>query len=149
MSIRRHIAPPHDPATVAGAGEPVRAHTRAGFTMVEVIIAIVILAVGVLGMAGTTAFVVRQITLADLMTERAAAFQTTIEKVQALDYDDVSFGTDSVGIFAVKWTSSNVTAQVKDVTIITAGPGLDGSGGFYGIGPQVLDTFSFYVLRGR
>ena len=41
--------------------------------MVEVIIAITILTVGVLAMASTTAFVVRQTTFADLMTERAAS----------------------------------------------------------------------------
>jgi prepilin-type N-terminal cleavage/methylation domain-containing protein len=75
--------------------------SRAGFTMIEVIIAITVLAVGVLGLAGTTAYIVRQVTLADVMTERTAALQTVIERVQAMPFDSVSAGSDSVGSFAV------------------------------------------------
>ena len=71
-----------------------RIHRGAGFTMVEVIIAIVVLAVGVLGMAGTTAYIVRQITLADVMTERAVALQSVIERLQATPFASVGTGAD-------------------------------------------------------
>lgn len=77
---------------------------RKGFSMVEVIIAIVVLAVGVLGFAGTTAYIVRQVTLADVMTERSAALQSTIERLQAMDFDSVGYGSDSVGVFGVSWS---------------------------------------------
>lgn len=119
---------------------------RGGFSMVEVIIAIVILAVGVLGLGSTTALIVRQITLADLMTERAAAFQTIIDRVQSLPYDSVTAGTDSVGIFAIKWDAVADGAQNKIVTIVTVGPGLGGSA-FPTNNPQATDTFTFRVLR--
>lgn len=119
---------------------------RAGFSMVEVIVAIVILTVGVLGLAGTTAFVVRQTTLGDLMTERAAAFQTIIDRVQSLPYDSVTSGADSVGVFAVSWTSVDDGAQNKIVTIVTVGPGMGGTA-FPMSDPQVADTFEFRILR--
>lgn len=45
-----------------------RSDRRAGFTIVEVLVAIEILAVGLLGMAGTTMLMVRQTTLADVTT---------------------------------------------------------------------------------
>ena len=114
--------------------------------MVEVIIAMVILVIGVLGLAGTTAFVVRQITLADLMTERSAAFQTIVDRLQSLPFDSVSSGTDSVGIFAVTWDAVLDGPQNKVVTIVTVGPGLGGT--TIPINdPQVTDTFQFRVLR--
>lgn len=118
---------------------------RAGFTVIEVIIAMVILTVGVLGLAGTTAFLVRQVTQADLMTERVAAFQTIIDRLQSLPYDSVTAGTDSVGIYAVAWTSVNNGSQNKTVTIITTGPGTRGAPPQND--PQVVDTFTFKVLR--
>lgn len=119
---------------------------RGGFSLIEVIIAIVILTVGVLGLAGTTAYIVRNITYADLMTERAAAFQTIVDRIQSLPFDDVGSGTDSVGIFAVTWTSALDGPQNKIVEIVTVGPGVTRESAPAN-NPQVVDTFSFRVLR--
>lgn len=119
---------------------------RGGFSLIEVIIAIVILTVGVLGLAGTTAYIVRNITYADLMTERAAAFQTIVDRIQSLPFDDVGSGNDSVGIFAVTWTSTLDGPQNKIVEIITVGPGVTRESAPAN-NPQVVDTFSFRVLR--
>jgi prepilin-type N-terminal cleavage/methylation domain-containing protein len=118
----------------------------AGFSMVEVIIAIVILAIGVLGLAGTTAYIVRNVTLSDLMTERSAAFQTVVDQLQSLPFDSVGSGTDSIGVFAVRWTSTLDGPQNKVVTIITVGPGLARSP-VPSNDPQQADTFEFRVLR--
>jgi len=125
----------------------IRKVDRGGFTIVEVVISIVILAVGVLGLAGTTGYIVRQITLADLMTERAAAFQTTIDKIQSRPFASLSSGSDSVGVFRVTWTAVEAGPQNKMVTIITTGPGLDRNSPFPALGPTVVDTFRFRVLR--
>ena len=130
------------------AETPARRHTRGGFSMVEVIIAMIILTVGVLGLAGTTAFIVRQVTLSDLMTERAAAFQTVVDRLQSLPYDSVGSGSDSIGIFATTWTSVASGGQNKIVTIITTGPGMTSvAGGAPFNAPQVVDTFTFRILR--
>lgn len=120
--------------------------SRAGFSMIEVIVSIIILAVGVLGLAGTTAFVVRQVTLGDLMTERAAAFQTIVDRLQSLPYDSVASGSDSIGIYATTWTSVADGPQSKIVTIVTVGPGL-GATPTPTNNPQVVDTFVFRILR--
>jgi len=120
--------------------------SRAGFSMVEVVVSLVLLTVGVLGLGGTTAHVVRQITLSDLMTERSAAFQTTIDRLQSLPYDSVDSGADSVGIFDIVWTSVPDGPQNKIVTIVTTGPGLGGPG-FPTNDPAAVDTFQFRILR--
>ncbi|MDH3424782.1 MAG: prepilin-type N-terminal cleavage/methylation domain-containing protein [Gemmatimonadota bacterium] len=125
-----------------------RRHARGGFSMVEVIIAMIILTVGVLGLAGTTAFIVRQVTLSDLMTERAAAFQTVVDRLQSLPYDSVAAGADSIGIFEATWTAVADGGQNKIVTIVTTGPGMTSvAGGAPFNAPQVVDTFTFRILR--
>ena len=118
---------------------------RGGFTIVEVIIAMIILTVGVLGLAGTTAYFVRQTTLSSLMTERSTAFQTILDRLQSQEYDSVTAGTDSVGIYLVRWTSTNNGSQNKTVTLITVGPGTRGAPPRSD--PQVVDTFQFRLLR--
>ena len=65
-----------------------------------------------------------------------------------MPYDSVGPGTDSVGIFAVTWTSTAMGGQNKMVEIITTGPGMSSSGGAAPFSaPQVVDTFTFRVLR--
>lgn len=120
--------------------------SRGGFSLIEVIIAMMILTVGVLGLAGTTAYIVRNVTYADLMTERAAAFQTIVDRIQSLPFDSVGSGSDSVGIFAVTWTSALDGPQNKIVEIVTVGPGILRANIPLN-NPQVVDTFSFRVLR--
>ena len=122
--------------------------SRSGFTMVEVIFAIMILAVGLMGMAGTTAMVVRQVTLADLTTERSAALQTTLEELRARPFDNLIDGADSVGIYQVSWSVTKPTGQWAVVEIVTTGPGLAPSaGGNLLMMPSVPDTFSHRILR--
>lgn len=121
---------------------------RGGFTMVEVILAIVVLAFGLLGMAGTTALVVRQVSLADIATERSAAVQTTIERLKALPFDSVLSGSDSVGIFNVQWTVVQPDNQWKNVQVVTFGPGMtSSSGGFPMLTASVPDTVDYRIIR--
>ena len=117
--------------------------------MVEVIAAIVILTIGVLGLAGTTAYVVRQVTLSNVVTQRAVALQSVIERVQAMPFDNVGSGSDSVGNYVVRWTSSTETVASKLVTVVTTGPGLHAttSNPFPMLGPSVADTFVYRVIN--
>ena len=115
--------------------------------MVEVIAAMVILTVGVLALSATTMLVVRQTTLADLMSERAVAFQTIVDRLQSLDYDSVGTGSDSVGVFAVSWSPEDQGSQSKIMTIVTLGPGLAHTSDFPVLNSAVADTFEFRILR--
>jgi Tfp pilus assembly protein PilV len=116
--------------------------------VVEVLVAIIILAFGLLGMAGTTALVVRQITLADISTDRSVAVQTALERLRAIPYDSVKTGSDSVGIFNVAWNVTAPTNQWKVVEIVTTGPGMGrGSGGFPMLVTSVPDTFTYRIVR--
>lgn len=108
--------------------------------------AVLILTVGLLGLAGATGYLIRTVTLGDLMTERTIAFQSTIDRLQSLPYDNVTTGTDSVGVFAVSWSTTVDGPQSKTLTVVTVGPGIvRGSAGVQG--PAVADTFVFRILR--
>ncbi|MEQ9401772.1 MAG: hypothetical protein RJQ04_21580 [Longimicrobiales bacterium] len=122
---------------------------RRGSSLVEVVVAIIVLAYGLLGLGGMTTYVVRQVTLADITTDRAMALQSVLDRVQAMDYDSVGTGADSVGVFHLTWTSTSETAQSKLVTVITAGPGLATAEGTNVpmLVPSVPDTFVYRVLR--
>lgn len=122
---------------------------RSGFSLIEVVVAIVILTIGVLGLGGTTAYIVRQVTLADVMTERATALQSVIERVNAMPFANIGSGSDSVGVFAVSWTSTADGGNSRVVRVITRGPGMatSATNPFPALSPSVPDTFEFRVNR--
>lgn len=129
---------------------PHPARGRAGFTLVEVIVALLILTIGVLGLAGTTGLVVRQVTASKISTERSAALQASIEQVRAIDFGALEgSGTVSVGEFETSWSVSDEGGS-KVVQLITVGPGLQATeGNMYAPRPNITDTFSYRVIRGR
>ncbi|NIP80991.1 MAG: prepilin-type N-terminal cleavage/methylation domain-containing protein, partial [Gemmatimonadetes bacterium] len=62
---------------------------RDGFSLVEIIVGMLILVVGVLGLASSTGFVAMQIEAADLRTERTVAYQQVAERLRSADFDNV------------------------------------------------------------
>lgn len=129
------------PAAVGGASGK---DPRAGFTIVELVVALVILTVGLLAFAGTTVLLIRQVSIAGLATERAAVVQSVVERLRALPYDSVRSGSDSMGAFRVTWTAT-VDGPTKVVRIISTGPGPKGAQGT--LGPDVADTFTTRILE--
>ncbi len=122
---------------------------RAGFSLLEVIIAITIFTIGMLGMGTTMMLAARSVTTADLATERAAARQAGVERLRALPYDSLALGQDSVGVFAVEWSLLTRSSASKRMRVVTIGPGQasSGTGGPFTLTGQVADTFEFLVLR--
>jgi prepilin-type N-terminal cleavage/methylation domain-containing protein len=120
---------------------------RDGFTLVEVIVATLILAVGVIGLASSTGFLVRQVTAGEMATQRAAAFQIAIERLRALDWESVGTGSANEGRYAVNWWVAQEYAQSRVVKIVTRGPGLVTTGTFPSLHPNVSDTFTYRLLR--
>jgi prepilin-type N-terminal cleavage/methylation domain-containing protein len=121
---------------------------RAGFTIVEVIVAMVVLTAGVVGLAGTTAWVTRQLTLSRLTTERTAAVQSTIEYIRAQDFDSIGSGADTIGVFQIRWESTQSGSRSKIVRVVTLGPGLSpNSGSLPSIKSAVYDTFTQRIIQ--
>jgi len=122
-------------------------HAAAGFTLVEMIAAILILAIGLLGLAGTTGYVVRQTALGDATTERSMALQTVVETLRARPFASVGSGTRTIGSFAVSWSVAANTGDVMTVEVVTVGPGASTVGGIPALDAQVADTMYFRKLN--
>lgn len=105
---------------------------REGFSLVEVIVAMVILSVGILAMAATTGYVYSRLRESGRSTERTLAVQQAIERIRSLPFDEVttrgSADPVTVGDFAVWWDVSLATGNLKRVRVISAGPGYGRSG---------------------
>lgn len=117
-----------------------------GFTLVELMVALVILTVGVLGLASSTVWAVRQSTLSELAVERSTAVQAVVEQLRAADYTRLTAGQDSVGRFDVAWTVTP-GSRSKLVTVVTVGPGLASHGaGMPALTAEVTDTFAYRII---
>ena len=126
-----------------------RRRDDAGFTLLEVVIALVVLTLGALGLAATTVNVVRQGLMADLKTERVAARRAVIEKIHASPYDSVSAGTETVGRYDISWSVRHETSVLKELAVVTVGPAVvtDAVTGPGAIRPDVADTLTYRILK--
>jgi prepilin-type N-terminal cleavage/methylation domain-containing protein len=122
----------------------------AGFSLIELIIALFILAFGVIGLASTTLFVTRQLTLAEVTTERVAAVQSVMERIHATSFDSIKAGGDTIGDMMLYWDPAITTAQTKTMRIVAIGPGLSSisqTGAPPMLASEVTDTVMYKVLR--
>ena len=92
--------------------------------------------------------IMRQLTLAEATTARAAALQSVVERMHALPFDSLAGGTDTIGPFSVSWTVVETTGQTRSLQIVTVGPGRTfASGGSLMLSSSVADTFTYRALR--
>ena len=112
-----------------------------GFTIVEVLIAIVILAVGMLALATTSIVATTQVKIADLKTERSIAMQQAVERLRAMPFDSVRSRPQSsalqFGSYRVWWDETPQGRYLSTITVVTEGPGYRSGSGWT---PAVRDT---------
>lgn len=126
------------------------ARDQRGFSLVELVIAVLILTIGLLALAGTSGFAVRAITLADVQTERAAAIQSVLERLRAIDFDDVDSGSATVGRYTAEWISDRLSSTAKEIELVTIGPGLRQNAAqsvMPALDPQAHDTVTYLIMR--
>ena len=130
--------------------EPGKTRREAGFSLVELVMAVVVLSFGVVGLASTTLFITRQLTIAELTTARAAATRSVMERIRATPYDLLGSGGDTIGPMVVSWRVTATTPQTTTLGIITVGPGrvpasVSQSGPM--LSSSVADTILYKVLK--
>ena len=121
--------------------------SRAGVSLLETIVAMVLLSYGVLGLVGTNVYVLHQVTVADLNTKRAAAVGSVMERVKAQPFDSVSSGSDTLGLYTLAWTSSAVASRTKLIQLISTGPGSVIGPNGPTVDPAAVDTLSYRLIR--
>ncbi|HEY0306266.1 MAG TPA: prepilin-type N-terminal cleavage/methylation domain-containing protein [Longimicrobiales bacterium] len=95
-----------------------------GFSLVEVVVAILVLSFGLLAMAASTGYVATQLKSATWDTQRNLARQQVIEQLKATVYANVTTNTTGqvIGPYTIRWNVTNVSAAQRRVQLITTGP---------------------------
>ena len=127
-----------------------KTRNQAGFSLVELVMAVVVLSFGVVGLASTTLFITRQLTLAEVTTARVTAIQSVMERIRTIPYDSICEGTDTMGAIIVSWSETAHMAQTKAIRIVTMGPGLVSMSGGQSIpmmSSTVADTVIYRMLK--
>lgn len=100
------------------------ARNETGFTVVEVLIAMIVLAVGLLGLLGATTSVIRNLGEGDKEVTAAQYANERLERLDALGCDQVSSGSDvKAGIYNINWTvDGSATSPVRHILMTVAYP---------------------------
>ena len=100
---------------------------RAGFSLIEVIVGMLIFAGGVMALSASTGFVSLQLQSSDLRTERSAAYQQATEQLHAMPFDSIkdrsSAYATTVGSYSIWWEVDSLRWALKEVELYSQGPG--------------------------
>lgn len=96
---------------------------RSGFSLTELLVAMMVLAVGLLAMAAGTGWMIRMVDNAQLDTERSVALQAGIERVKATPFNEVADGSFQEGPFTISWQVAGGGANDRLVRFQVSGPG--------------------------
>jgi prepilin-type N-terminal cleavage/methylation domain-containing protein len=100
-----------------------RQSTR-GFTIIEIVIAIMLLSIGLLGMVTTAALVSRMIAQGQRYSMASTLANQRFEKLSALRCSGIgTSGADTVGRIVITWTASSVNSGAgKLITMTVVSP---------------------------
>jgi len=121
--------------------------TSAGFSLVEVMIALVILVFGLVSLAQASVLMVNQVNVSDVRTERVVARYTAVEQLRALPFNNVTGGTTTVGDFSMSWRVTGSTPNSRLIEMVTSGPGTRAGTNPPVVTTGVVDTISFRIIR--
>lgn len=114
-----------------------------GFSLVEIVMAVLVISFGLLALATTSGYVMAQINSSRLRTERAAAVQQAIEQIHSSPFTDLADGSAAFGRYDINWTTQTVNFALRRVEIVSIGP----SWGPAGLRPAHPDTVRISITR--
>lgn len=116
-----------------------------GFSLVEVIVAIVVLSVGMLAMAASTGYIAAEVRSSTFNTQRSVARRQLIEELRAMPFDNVTTtGTRTIGMYSLTWQAASVNTNLKSVLVIASGPGVRSTRGGR---EAIVDTAFVQIAR--
>lgn len=124
------------------------ARRAGGFTVIEMLVALVVLSVGLLAMASVMGTLILQTRAADIRTERSFAVQQAAERLRAQSFGTIADRAEAdavtVGSYDVWWTVASATSMKRQIEVFTKGPGYVPGAGFL---DAKLDTFQITLAR--
>ena len=91
---------------------------RAGFTIVETLVALTVLAIGLLGVASVSTLVARRIVFAESHVLSTTAAGSLIDSLAGIPCASVASGSDAPGRVAREWTVSG-TGRARAIRVDT------------------------------
>lgn len=110
---------------------------RSGFTLTEVLISVVIVAIGVVGFVSAVGLSTTELWIGERDTEVSLLMADQAERLKALPYDSVRAGSRDVGDYELVWDVQG--GDPKEVI-------LEATYARYG-GGQAVDTIVLYIAR--
>lgn len=94
-----------------------------GFTIVELVVAVLVLTVGLLGLASAAAVVTRMIAQGDRYTEASTLANRQLEVLRSQTCANLTDGSTTVGRFQLSWTVASISGgRGRQVTITVVSP---------------------------
>jgi len=100
-----------------------QAHRQSGFTLIEIMIAMFVLAVGLLGAAGVATTVINGNALSKKITTATTLAQDKMEELKGTDYASIATDSDTQeSIYTRTWTvtSDSPVTGMKTIDIVVA-----------------------------
>jgi len=98
-----------------------------GFSLIEVIIAMVILSVALLAMGASTGYVLNQVRASEMRSDRMIAVRQASEELRAIDFNDLGAACGGqpfqIGRYAVTCSIQAAQLDLARVQLISTGPG--------------------------
>ncbi|MCH7490319.1 MAG: prepilin-type N-terminal cleavage/methylation domain-containing protein [Gemmatimonadetes bacterium] len=111
---------------------------RSGFTLVEIIVAIVILTVGILGIVGATAKMTALQSRGERLATAAFYAQSRMEQLRAAGCNLAAGGNETlVGVYIMTWTVAAQASGSRAVMVAAEYP--------TGTAAAAIDTFETYI----
>ncbi len=98
-----------------------------GFSLIEMIVALVILSVGLLAMGASTGYVLNQVRASELRSDRMIAVRQASEELRAIDFDDLGAACAGqafqIGRYSVTCSVQLARPTLARVQMVSTGPG--------------------------
>lgn len=114
-----------------------RLEGRSGFTITELLLSIIIIAVGVVGFASAVGLMATELRIGKRDTEVAALLADQAEQIKSLPYDAVAEGSRDVGEYLLEWEVQSF--DPKKVVLRATFSAADGG--------QLADTVVLYIEK--
>ena len=110
-----------------------------GMTLVEVLIALAIISIALLGMCLTSLSVIKGNATNDMLTRASTVAQAKMEDLKNVPFSSLANGNDTEGDFTRQWTITDISATLKQITLITSWTNKQGT----------TSNITIYTLRSK
>ena len=92
-------------------------HKQQGFTLIEIMIAIILVLIGIIGLSMLTTTTTQDNDFSKSMTSATTMARDKIEELKGTDYANLTAGSDTNGIYTRAWTVSTAASPSSYKTI--------------------------------